>query len=98
MPAGSVGVETTLLVLKIAFLVLLYQLAYLTLARFLAGPSGPAFALAAFVGGLWITTMMNAQAHAAVETYTDCQLCNTRTILTVSAAMASCACSVEAPI
>lgn len=63
-------------------LVLIYQALYLSAVRVIGGPGGPAFAMAAFVAGLWVTTMMNAQAHAAVETYTECRFCNTRTIRT----------------
>ncbi|MBI4866483.1 MAG: fatty acid desaturase [Candidatus Wallbacteria bacterium] len=60
--------------------VLAHQAAFYGLASWLGGPSGPGFALAGFVCGLWLTTMMNALAHAGVQTYTDCRLCNTRTI------------------
>ncbi len=57
-----------------------YHLAFHRVLTLLAGEGAYLFFLGTYVLGLWLTTMVLALSHAGVEMYTDCKLCNTRTV------------------
>ncbi|MBI2945021.1 MAG: fatty acid desaturase [Candidatus Wallbacteria bacterium] len=44
------------------------------------GTGGYGWFLATYALGLWLTTLVLSLSHAGVEMYTDCKLCNTRTV------------------